>query len=126
MTPFTAKTSTQLLSELDEWRSYQLDRRNAVMEEIIGILRERGVYCETQLIKFWISQDWLKGRCPYMEAVEGYGAYWHTYRGYVECPHCHADLRDYESGPPMRRIIACHPDRGNTFVMCPDCERKID
>ena len=56
--------------------------------------------------------------------VEGWGAYWHTWKGTLECPHCKADLRDHKMGPPGLRQIGI-VDRGLdkiTHWVCPDCK----
>lgn len=55
--------------------------------------------------------------------VEGWGAYWHVWKGTLECPHCQADLRDHKMGPPGLRQIGV-VDRGLdkiTHWVCPDC-----
>jgi len=56
--------------------------------------------------------------------VEGWGAYWHVWKGTLECPHCKADLRDHKMGPPGLRQIGV-VDRGLdkiTHWVCPDCK----
>jgi len=62
-----------------------------------------------------------------LEMVNSYGAYWYKWRdgATLECPHCRADLRDLEHGPPGLRQIG-HVDRGTDrveFWECPDCHR---
>lgn len=55
--------------------------------------------------------------------VNGWGAYWHVWKGSLECPHCKADLRDHEAGPPFIRQIGIS-DRGLDRItgwQCPDC-----
>ena len=57
------------------------------------------------------------------EMVDGWGAYWHTWKGTLECPHCKTDLRDLEAGPPFLRQIGIS-DRGLDMIVgwqCPDC-----
>jgi len=60
--------------------------------------------------------------------VEGWGAYWHIWKGTLECPHCKADLRDHKMGPPGVRQIGM-VDRGMdkvTHWVCPDCNGTWD
>ena len=60
--------------------------------------------------------------------VEGWGAYWHVWKGTLECPHCKADLRDHKMGPPGVRQIGM-VDRGMdkiTHWVCPDCKGTWD
>jgi hypothetical protein len=60
------------------------------------------------------------------DMVNSYGAYWHKWRDgtLLECPHCKADLRDLEQGPPGIRTIGM-VDRGTDRIeswQCPDCK----
>ena len=55
--------------------------------------------------------------------VDGWGAYWHIWKGTLECPHCKADLRNHKMGPPGLRQVG-RVDRGLdkiTHWVCPDC-----
>lgn len=55
--------------------------------------------------------------------VDGWGAYWHRWSGVLECPHCGADLRNHESGPPFRRQIGMYSRKRDRTMgwKCPDC-----
>lgn len=89
-------------------------------QERIGLyvdaLIERGVY----------PKETVPGNSrTVLEMVSSYGAYWYKWREgtILECPHCKADLRDLEQGPPGVRQIG-HVDRGTDrveFWKCPDC-----
>jgi hypothetical protein len=82
----------------------------------VDALIERGVY----------PKETVPGNCrTVFEMVSSYGAYWYKWREgtLLECPHCKANLRDLEQGPPGLRQIG-HVDRGSDrieFWECPDC-----
>jgi hypothetical protein len=82
----------------------------------VDALIDRGVY----------PKETVPGNCrTVLEMVSSYGAYWYKWREgtLLECPHCKANLRDLEHGPPGLRQIG-HVDRGSDrieFWECPDC-----
>lgn len=59
--------------------------------------------------------------------VNGYGAKWHEWRPPFACPHCGADLRDHETGPPYKREIGMYSDELDctTGFICPDCKVNL-
>lgn len=108
----------------------QLDREREGRSPIEGLnVRSPARMC--QLI------DWLRSVGEYREpigsphqsiwhAVEYYGAWWHRWYGVLECPHCKADLRDHEHGPPFLRTVGLvdrYRDRVTEW-QCPDCEKS--
>lgn len=61
------------------------------------------------------------------EMVMWFGPDWYKYREPLNCPHCNANLRDEEHGPPGKREIGVYSrelDR-TMFYTCPDCGRKL-
>ena len=54
------------------------------------------------------------------QMVSGWGAYWHKWKDPLSCPHCDADLRDHETGPPFKREI-----QTSSGFICPDCKEVI-
>lgn len=68
-----------------------------------------------------------KGRMSACEMVQHYGVDWNQYSGVLNCPHCNADFRDLENGPPFKRcIMVCSRgmDMGTHYV-CPDCNKEF-
>lgn len=58
------------------------------------------------------------------DMVRTWGAYWHIWKGTLNCPLCKADLRDLRLGPPFLRTIGMiHNDRLSTWK-CPDCHEE--
>ena len=55
------------------------------------------------------------------QMVSGWGAYWHIWKGTLECPLCKTDLRNHESGPPGVRTIGVVENDMIACWRCPDC-----
>lgn len=105
-------------------------------ELLEALKQERELFTESSEVIMRIMIDELIRRKVYPEntpegnpndiytMVSGWGAYWHIWKGTLECPHCKADLRDHEMGPPGLRQIGM-VDRGQdrvTYWVCPDCK----
>lgn len=108
-------TDDELLEALKDERELFSRSSEAVMKVMIDELVRRKVYPETM----------PEGNHNDVYAmVSGWGAYWHIYRGTIECPHCKADLRDSKIGPPFLRQIGIS-DRDLDRItgwQCPDCK----
>lgn len=105
----------ELLQGLSRERELFSRSNSEVIKILIDELIRRKVYPET-------TPEWNPNTVHQM--VSGWGAYWHVWKGTLECPHCKADLRDHESGPPGVRQIGM-VDRGMdkiTHWVCPDCK----
>lgn len=107
-------TDDELLEALKDERGLLIQTSNEIMKIMIDELIRRKVYPENT----------PEGNPNDIYAmVSGWGAYWHTWKGTLECPLCKADLRDHESGPPFLRQIGIS-DQGLDRVIgwqCPDC-----
>lgn len=107
----------QLLQALKAERELFTGSNKEVMKVMIDELIHRKVYPET-------TPEGNPNDVYGM--VAGWGAYWHVWRGTLECPHCKADLRDHKMGPPGLRQIGMI-DRGGdriTYWVCPDCNGR--
>lgn len=108
-------TDEDLLVALKDERELFTRSSEAVMRVMIDELIRRKVYPEST----------PEGNPNDIYAmVSGWGAYWHIWKGTLECPHCKADLRDHKMGPPGLRQIGM-VDRGRdriTHWVCPDCK----
>ncbi len=71
---------------------------------------------------------------PYMKRTdttpermaEFWGEDWAIFKGPLECPHCHADLRDHENGPPFKREIGIDINDRIAYWRCPDCSQNFE
>lgn len=107
----------ELLTQLDsEWKKFT-KADDQVMNHLIDKLVRLGVYTETPAMK--------KYGYTYLQMVEGYGARWHEYKGILECPHCQADLRNIDSGPPFKREWGREEHDRIQDWWCPDCSGMI-
>jgi hypothetical protein len=105
----------QLLQALNDERELFTKSNKEVMRVMIDELIRRKVYPETTP---------EENPNDVYRMVSGWGAYWHIWKGILECPHCKADLRDHKMGPPGLRQIGM-VDRGRDTVthwVCPDCK----
>jgi rubredoxin len=107
-------------------------------ELLQGLSRERDLFSlsNPEVIKLLIDE--LIRRKVYPETtpeenpntvhqmVSGWGAYWHTWKGTLECPHCKVDLRDHKSGPPGVRQIGVIVEDRVAYWVCPDCKGTWD
>lgn len=108
-------TDDELLEALKDERELLTRSSKEVMKVMIDELIRRKVYPEN-------TPEGNPNDIYTM--VSGWGAYWHTWKGTLECPHCKADLRDHKMGPPGLRQIGM-VDRGLdriTHWVCPDCK----
>lgn len=108
-------TDEDLLVALSEERELFTRSSEAVMKVMIDELIRRRVYPE--------STPEGNPNSIFM-MVSSWGAYWHIWKGTLECPHCKADLRDHKMGPPGLRQLGM-VDRGLdrvTHWVCPDCK----
>lgn len=115
MTSYKEVESETLLDMLDKERSKFTKSDKDLMHSMIDELVARGVYPD--------QKD--KRNDPYT-MVDGWGAYWHQWKGILNCPHCNADLRDHKAGVPFKREIGLY-DRGRdrtTAYQCPDCGKE--
>ena len=103
----------ETLEALKEEREKFTEDNEGVMRRLVKKLQRLGEYPEE-------TQEGNPNDVWAM--VSGWGAYWHRWRGdTLNCPHCDADLRDLETGPPgMRHIGIIKSDRC-VAVRCPDC-----
>jgi hypothetical protein len=117
MNPYEDMRDQEVLLELDQERRKFTKADDAKMHALIAELQARCVY----------PKETVTGT-PVFKMVDGYGAFWHQWRGTLECPHCKADLRDHKNGPPFKREIAFYNrDRDRTeYFICPDCEGRIE
>ncbi len=98
----------ELLAELRDVRSADVLSMKALVSELI----DRRVYPTTKLSAREVFSK-----------VEFYGAYWHLYGGWLNCPYCKVDLRDLTNGTPFKREIGhILNDRLHNYN-CPDCKR---
>jgi hypothetical protein len=108
-------TDDELLEALKDERELFTRSSKAVMKVMIDELIRRKVY----------PANTPEGNPnDIYTMVSGWGAYWHIWKGTLECPHCKADLRDHKMGPPGLRQIGM-VDRGLdriTHWVCPDCK----
>jgi hypothetical protein len=108
-----------LLQMLDVERGKFTQSDSDKIKYYIDTLIERGVY----------PKETVEGNPNDVYAmVSGWGAYWHIWKGTLECPLCKADLRDHKMGPPGLRQIGM-VDRGQdrvTHWVCPDCRFSWD
>ncbi len=60
-----------------------------------------------------------------IRAVEHYGSRWHRFVEPHECPHCKADLRDHDNGPPFKREVGRIERDRVVGWNCPDCGKAL-
>lgn len=105
----------ELLKALKDERELSTRSNKTVMRTMIDELIRRKVYPEN-------TQEGNPN--DVYDMVDGWGAYWHIWKGTLECPHCKADLRDHRVGPPFLRQVGM-VDQGRdriTYWTCPDCK----
>jgi len=108
----------QLLDSLDKERRKFTRSNQELMQLMIDELVVLGVYPTTKIMK--------EHNYTPMSMVEGYGARWHEWSEPLNCPHCGADWRNFQSGPPFKREVGVYSreqDR-TTEWMCPDCKKS--
>lgn len=108
-----------LLDRLDEERRRFSNADDAVMRSLVEELVRRFEYREPigtphEVRPFVPLESILK-------AVWGYGARWHRFAEPLACPHCKADLRDHESGPPFKLEVGHVQNDAVTEWSCPSC-----
>lgn len=101
-----------LLAEL-ALETHLLDRNQEKMKAICDELEALGTYPQNGY-----NRSTLK-------MVESWGAYWHEYKGTLNCPNCNVDLRD-ERGPPGKREIGVVINDRVAYFLCPNCEGRIE
>ena len=108
-----------LLDQLDEERRKFSNANDDVIRGFVGELVARGEYREPigtpHEVKPFVPLESI------LKAVWGYGARWHRFREPFECPHCKADLRDHDNGPPFKREIGRVVNDYVDQWSCPDC-----
>jgi len=114
--PYAGLGDEALLDALDREREKFTYADASAMQAMTDLLIARGVYPKETV---------PKNPSSVRQMVDGFGAHWHLWRGPLACPHCHADLRDHEHGPPFKREIAIEKNDRISHLLCPDCDRKI-
>ncbi len=107
----------KLLDELDQERQKFTRSDKEKMKEMVDLLVSAGIYPP-------MNEKMAKQGSTHLSMVESYGARWHVYDSPLECPHCKADLRNHESGPPFKREIGIEVRGfydGVAYYNCPDC-----
>lgn len=110
-------TNDHLVELLGEERSKFTQSDKSLMSSLIQLLIIREVY----------PTEWNGKPINVEQRVSGWGADWYKWTGLLNCPHCNADLRAQESGPPFMRTIAVYDrmqDR-TTHYKCPDCNQDF-
>lgn len=105
----------QLLDALDAERLKFTQSDKQKMEALCNQLVELGVYPAVS-----------KSGFPALTMVEGWGVHWHEWQEPFNCPHCNADLRDHDAGPPFKRELAFYQFDRTTHYNCPDCKGRIE
>jgi hypothetical protein len=82
------------------------------------------------LIKILVDQGYWParnktGQYTAKQMWRGYGHLWNEYAAPLSCPHCNADLRDKEYGPPFKREIAIVENDRLKNLRCPDCNKDF-
>lgn len=108
-------TTENLLKELQEERIKFSKADQEKMLKIIEALLEAGIYPKT-------TPTMEKYGYTHQNMVQYWGAWWHIYSEPHCCPHCLADLRDHESGPPGKRELLHKP---KDDLICPDCQEIV-
>lgn len=112
-------TITMLREQLDQEREKFTRADQTKMQELIDQLVAIGEYPSDP------TPAMAKYGYSILTMVECYGSDWHRYRGWLNCPHCQADLRNLESGPPFKRELGrTEYDRTQDW-WCPDCGKMI-
>lgn len=108
-------TTDALLGQIETQRRIFLPpSENRALDSLVHELVHRGVYPQKS-----------KTGMTALRMVECYGARWHLYDGPQACPHCQADLRDLEHGPPFKRELGLIENDRCTKFVCPDCGKAI-
>jgi len=109
--------ATQLLAALKEEREKFEKADTAVMQGYVDALIECGEYPKEVNPRM---------KATHLSMVEGWGAYWHQWKGKLECPTCGADFRDLVNGPPGKREISIYSRARDRTVAqrCPDCKHE--
>lgn len=101
-----------------DWSQAASDARKAELVRLVAEAQELGIY----------PRETVPGNPnSVLTMVECYGARWFEWCGPLNCPHCKADLRSLDTGPPYKREIGMYDrdrDRTSHFV-CPDCQGVI-
>lgn len=87
------------------------------MQNIIDVLVAIEAYPKT-------TPTMEKMKYTHLTMVEGWGENCFEWKGTLECPHCKADLRNHESGPPFKREMGMEVKGfydGVAYFKCPDC-----
>ena len=90
----------------------------------------------TRLVNLLVANGTYPAPTPYMvrqgvshlRMVESWGVDWHIWREPLACPHCGADLRDHDNGPPFLRVMGIEiPGKydGILYWQCPDCHQNF-
>ena len=107
----TAKEALEDLIALRENHGFMLEEDiEQRATALVNVLVETG---------FWPKTN-MQG-CPAKKMWEGYGPYWNEYGGPLSYPHCDANLRNIEAGPPYKREIGVEANDRVVHWKCPDC-----
>lgn len=90
-----------------------------VMQYLIDILVDSEIYPQSTPVM-------AEHNYSHMKMVEAWGADWYKWSGICECPHCKADWRDHESGPPFKYQIGIEIKGiydGILYYQCPICQQ---
>lgn len=86
----------------------------AKADEAIGCLVSLGHWpAKNQTGQYTAKQMW-----------ECYGIHWNAWSEPWNCPHCEADLRELEDGPPFKREIGIIINDICRKYKCPDCGKS--
>ena len=109
-------TDNELLEVVEKERNKFSEADDNLLKGYVDELVKRGVYPQTPMM--------LENEYDAFHMMEGWGAYWHQFRGLLNCPHCQADLRS-PSGPPFKRELGFEDPilyDGVAYEVCPDCK----
>ena len=143
--PFNEFSDEELIEYLREWAvGFEEPIKIFAPNEVLDLLaKERQKFTKANsnymqhLVEYLVEMEVYPAPTPtmekqnlsYLRMVECWGAHWHEWRGVLKCPHCEADLRNVESGPPFKREIGIEIQGwydGVLYYQCPDCKGKIE
>lgn len=104
---------TEILRKLHKEKSQGANDK--VVSGLVALLVQLGVYPISGV-----------GKYTPLEMVYSWGVDWHQFDGPHYCPMCGADLRNWDTGPPIKREIHVKVLNSNEFsYKCPDCMEDI-
>jgi rubredoxin len=118
----SSSLNIDFLQELREERGKFSGSDESLMQRLIEGLVNKGIYPSEP------TGAMKKMGYSILDMVKSWGVDWYQYDDPLECPHCKANLRNEEDGPPFKREIAMSDFFLDVVVdyVCPECYKSLE